>query len=96
MHYKIVFRQRARQDLKSTLEFIKKDNPKAALDWVEYLESSALSLADNPHRVALYRNSEKLRQLSLKRGYGVLFWISESNQTVYISRVFGKGQLRRS
>ena len=93
MVYRVVFRVRAQQDLNGIFDYIQRNNPQAASNWIDYLEERALSLSDNPHRIAIYAG--KYRQMSLRNGYGVYFWISESSKTVYVTRVFGKGQRRR-
>lgn len=85
MNAQYTLSRRAQRDLQTIADFIKRDNPSAALRWVNYLEKQCQKLADMPHIGRLREDLAKsLRSFPVARY--VIFY-KKHKQGILIIRV---------
>jgi len=93
MTYRVVIMPRAERDLRTIYQYIRRNAPRAAHEWLKRARQAASSLARYPERCALAPESasfhEPVRQLLFGSGnrgtYRFLFTVVE--ETVYVLHV---------
>lgn len=90
MVYKVELSPFAEKALLDLALYISQDKPLAALEWVDYLEDMAFSLAENPYSGKDYKRG--YRTLVLKKGYLVYYRVEEENETVFVMDFGNPGQ----
>jgi plasmid stabilization system protein ParE len=93
MTYRVVIMPRAERDLRTIYQYIRRNAPRAANDWLKRARQAARSLARHPERCPLAPESalfdEPIRQLLFGSGsrgtYRFLFTVVK--ETVYVLHV---------
>lgn len=93
MNWEVKFTDRARRDLRNILEYIAHElkEPEIAVALIRTITNEILSLNQMPLRYGVYSEepwkSQGLRWFPIKK-YFVFYYANESENTVYVVRVF--------
>jgi|EndMetStandDraft_2_1072991.scaffolds.fasta_scaffold09073_3 addiction module RelE/StbE family toxin len=89
MAFRIIWTRTAREDLKSIIQYIKSDNPKAAESFGFKLIKEAESVAEFPKsgRIVPEENNLLIREVICKP-YRITYRLDEQNQTIVIARIW--------
>lgn len=83
--YKIVFTQKASEDLARIVRYIARQNPTAAIYFGNALAQRAYSLVKNPHRGVNFKSINQVKFL-VHRAYLIFYQINEEKFQIIILR----------
>ena len=86
MEYRVSFRTEALNDLLRIAEFIAKDNPVKAIEWINYLEKRAKDLAFTPRQGKKYKKGYLV--LIVERGYKIFYRVDETQSQIFIMAIY--------
>lgn len=86
----IVWSPTARKNVSKILEYISKDNPKAALSLVGQFESKVEALRENPEsgRTLPEANNYNIREIVVHKNYGVIYEVNQESIEILTVRHF--------
>ncbi len=88
---RLEFSPKSLEDLRGILDRIAQDKPKAAVRFVDELETRCRLLASFPHLGAARDNLLPLLRVFSYRGYAIYYRVLDADKLVRIERVFYPG-----
>lgn len=87
---KIIWSPTARSKTREILEYISKDNPEAALAFINQIEEKVEKLRLNPEvgRVLPETNNQNIREILVHKNYGVIYEVVQNSIEVLTVRHF--------